>query len=332
VNTGNDMEVGIPTEPNTPTSTPPPISEVKRLATPTPSAPREDPSVIEISTTRNGNYTQTSYTAVGSTQPSQLMKKRSIIDLDNDDDDEEDLWETVDNMPLDEYRTHLTLPIAPIRAPLTEPLPAQNTVVRAPSPDSLPASSPPDPVDKTSYDSRCYPEIMEKLKGVFRLHDFRPNQLKAVTATLEGKDVFVLMPTGGGKSLCFQLPAICETGTTRGVTVVVSPLISLMNDQVRALKEKKISVIKFSSELSAEERKDAMSRLNSVRSKPSLVYLTPEGLDGSTSIASVLQRLYREKQLARFVIDEAHLISSWGRDFRGSVRCPHMHFPIVKSS
>lgn len=161
-----------------------------------------------------------------------------------------------------------------------------------------------------------YQEIMRQLQNVFGLRSFRTNQLEAITEALSGKDVFVLMPTGGGKSLCYQLPAVCVGGKTNGVTVVVSPLLALMKDQVHALQEKNVDVFLWNSEASWEE---AMQRMR-VGPKPSLMYITPEKLKESNAAQNILMELYQKRQLARFVIDEAHCISTWGQDFREAVR------------
>jgi superfamily II DNA helicase RecQ len=170
------------------------------------------------------------------------------------------------------------------------------------------------PDDLTS--SPYYSEIMRQLQTVFGLQTFRHNQLEAITQALSGKDVFVLMPTGGGKSLCYQLPAVCAGGKTKGVTVVVSPLLALMKDQVHALKERNVDVFLWNSEASWEE---AMQRMRS-GPKPSLMYITPEKLKENNAAQNILGELYNKQQLARFVIDEAHCISTWGQDFREAVR------------
>ncbi|ELU44675.1 RecQ type DNA helicase Rqh1 [Rhizoctonia solani AG-1 IA] len=178
-------------------------------------------------------------------------------------------------------------------------------------------------------------EIMAKLKSVFGLESFRTNQAPAVDATMSGQDVFVLMPTGGGKSLCYQLPAVCTTGRTRGVTFVVSPLKSLMIDQVRQLRSKGVDVIMFSSDQSAKAAREARNRLVARGPKPSLAYVTPEKLERSGDMRSILDKLMRSGELARFVIDEAHCVSTWGRDFReayqglGFLRQSYPGIPIM---
>ena len=161
-----------------------------------------------------------------------------------------------------------------------------------------------------------YPEIKRQLLQVFKLTEFRTNQLEAITAALDGKDVFVLMPTGGGKSLCYQLPAVCTSGKTKGVTVVVSPLVALMRDQVQSLTSKGIKALLSD----ANGGSDDWNSLVASNDKPNLWYVTPEKLQHSTTTNRILSTLYKNNDLARFVIDEAHCISTWGQDFREAVR------------
>jgi hypothetical protein len=161
-----------------------------------------------------------------------------------------------------------------------------------------------------------YPEVVEKLRNVFRLKAFRKNQLAAVISTLDGRDAIVLMPTGGGKSLCYQLPAVCRGGRTSGVTVVISPLRALMSDQVESLRSLDIDVMMFESMDSRDG--NTMHELRSASKKPSLIYVTPEKLYLNENMKATLKGLHATQQLARFVIDEAHLINTWGRDFRSS--------------
>lgn len=157
-------------------------------------------------------------------------------------------------------------------------------------------------------------EIYHVLNKTFGLKSFRPNQLEAVVSTLQAKDVFVLLPTGGGKSLCFQLPALVKGGKTCGVTVVVSPLISLMQDQVQHLLEKNIRAGMISSKGSADERNATFKSLTS--GQLDLVYLSPEMINNSGRVQKVISKLHENEMLARVVVDEAHCVSSWGHDFR----------------
>lgn len=161
-------------------------------------------------------------------------------------------------------------------------------------------------------------DVRKALRKRFGLQGFRHNQLEAINATLAGEDAFVLMPTGGGKSLCYQLPSVVNSGKTRGVTVVISPLLSLMQDQVDHMVQRQVQASLFNGEVTAEQRRLVLQSLS--RPEPErfiqLLYITPEMMSKSTQILNALQALHRHKKLARIVIDEAHCVSQWGHDFR----------------
>lgn len=169
-------------------------------------------------------------------------------------------------------------------------------------------------VDHTA--SPYYFEAISLLKGTFKLSHFRKNQLECITATLDGKDVFYLAPTGGGKSLCYQLPALCKSGKTQGTTFVISPLLSLIEDQVLALRQKGINAFRLTNAADTDAAHDALPRLRKGDNVP-LVYTTPEKLLNSNIVQDIVVHLYERKLLARFVVDEAHVIGGW-RSWRES--------------
>lgn len=161
-------------------------------------------------------------------------------------------------------------------------------------------------------------DVKNALKDRFHLRGFRMNQLEAIDATLSGKDTFVLMPTGGGKSLCYQLPSVVSSGTTRGVTIVISPLLSLMQDQVEQLQRLKIKALLLNKDTKKEERSQILSTLarHGADEHIQLLYITPEMINKSQVLVRVLESLHSRQRLARIVIDEAHCVSQWGHDFR----------------
>ena len=173
------------------------------------------------------------------------------------------------------------------------------------------------PVEGMTYSWSA--EVGNRLIHTFHLRGFRPGQLDAINATLGGDHCFVLMPTGGGKSLCYQLPATITSGKTKGVTIVVSPLLSLMEDQVAACRDRfGMQAFLLNGESTSQQRNTILDSFK--EHEPGqfvqVLYVTPEMLSHSQRMVEGFQQLHRRNRLARIVIDEAHCVSQWGHDFR----------------